>query len=54
MPSDTPSRADLLEEFYADEQSHFDSGRPNNITDLALSIFAVLASLAATIVPKRN
>jgi hypothetical protein len=41
-----PSRDDLLDEFYSDEETCFDSGRLNNITDLALSMIAVIGSLA--------
>lgn len=44
-----PTKDDLLEEFYADESQCFDSGRTNNITDIALSFIAVLGSLAATV-----
>jgi hypothetical protein len=49
MSNDAPARDDLLDEFYTDEESCFNSGRLNNITDIGLSIVAVLGSLAATI-----
>jgi hypothetical protein len=41
MPEETPTRADLIQEFEEDEDDCFDSGRWNNITDFALSILAV-------------
>jgi hypothetical protein len=49
MPDETPTRADLIQEFEEDEDNCFDSGRWNNITDIALSVLAVLGSLAATV-----
>jgi hypothetical protein len=40
---------ELLRELDDDGESYFSSGRQNNITDLALSISAILASLVATV-----
>jgi hypothetical protein len=42
-------RGSLLQEFEIDERQCFESGRLNNITDIALSIISVLTSLAATV-----
>jgi hypothetical protein len=49
MPEEMPTRAELIREFAEDEESCFDSGRLNNISDIALSIVSVLGSLAATV-----
>jgi hypothetical protein len=44
-----PTRSELLEEFQDDQESCFDSGAKNNITDIALTIASVVTSLAATV-----
>jgi hypothetical protein len=49
LETETPTRANLLNEFQLDEQSCFESGRRNNITDIALTVASVLGSLTATI-----
>jgi hypothetical protein len=49
MPSDMPTRAELLDEFAADETSCFGSGATNNVTDIVLTLMSVVSSLAATI-----
>lgn len=49
MEPNQPTREELLAEFESDERQCFDSGRVNNITDIALSIIAVIGSLVATI-----
>lgn len=43
------AREDLLRELEADGDEYFDGGRTNNIIDLCLSIAAIVASLAATV-----
>jgi hypothetical protein len=49
MTQEMPARSELIDEFQADEESCFDSGAKNNITDIALTITSVVASLAATV-----
>jgi hypothetical protein len=44
-----PTRAELIDEIVADQESCFDSGATNNKTDIALTIISVLSSLAATV-----
>lgn len=47
MPDD-PKRDELLEELEQDGDSFFSGGFCNNIIDLSLTVFTVLASLVAT------
>jgi hypothetical protein len=49
MMSAIPTSTELLRELDGDGDSYFASGRQNNITDLTLSIAAILASLVATV-----
>jgi hypothetical protein len=44
-----PTRESLLEDFEIDEAQCFSSARINNITDITLSILAVIGSLVATV-----
>ena len=48
MP-DARTTDELVRELDGDGDSYFDSGRQNNITDIVLSIAAIVASLVATI-----
>jgi hypothetical protein len=45
----TPERDELLQELENDGEEFFDGGRLNNISDVALTIASVFASLAATV-----
>lgn len=49
MTEQAPTREQLIEDFEADEDACFDSGRVNNIVDIALTILSVLGSLVATV-----
>jgi hypothetical protein len=46
---ETPERNELVEELENDGEVFFDGGRLNNISDVALTIVSVFASLAATV-----
>ena len=48
MSTNNP-RDELLHDLQVDWESCFASGKMNNITDVALSIVAILASLVATV-----
>jgi hypothetical protein len=49
MVDEVPSRSELIEKFETDENSCFDFGATNNVTDITLTIISVFASLAATV-----
>ena len=48
--SETPNRAELVAELEADARSSFGGGKQNNVTDLVLSMGAILFSLVAAVV----
>jgi len=49
MDEEMPTRAELIAEFAADEDSCFASGTQNNVTDITLTFVSVFTSLAATV-----
>ena len=49
MTEQPPTREQLIKDFEEDEDACFDSGRTNNVVDIALTIISVLGSLVATV-----